>query len=114
MRLVNNRIKEVGMDLKCTTSNCEYHFKNRCTAGCMKVNEKGVCQTKKKRAGGAYAQAIAEFELADELSPLLDNETELKCSCNECAYNDNDTCKSNSVLIGDGIVSTKCFTRRKN
>ena len=79
----------------------------------MKVNEKGICSTKKKRPGGAYAQAIAEFELADELSPLLDKETELKCVCKECSYNHSETCSSPEVLIGDGIITTKCFTRKK-
>ena len=100
-------------NLKCTTSNCEFHFKNHCTAGTLDINEKGACKTKRKRQGGAYAQAIAEFELADELTPLLERETEVSCTCVECAYNENKTCNSQDVLIGDSIISTKCFTKKK-
>lgn len=100
-------------NLKCTTNNCEFHFKNRCTAGVLNVNEKGVCKTKRKRVGGAYAQAIAEFELADELSPLSEMETEVQCNCVECIHNEDKMCGAHSILVGDGIVHTKCFSRHK-
>lgn len=99
-------------NLKCTTSNCEYHFKNHCTAGLLQIGEKGVCQSKRKRAGGAYAQAIAEFELADELTPLLERETEVQCMCKTCKHNKDSACISPEILVGDGVLSTKCFTKR--
>lgn len=100
-------------NLKCTTSNCEYHFKNHCTAGTLNITEKGACSTKRKRAGGAYAQAIAEFELADELAPLLERETEVQCLCSACKHNKNNACTSPDLLVGDGVFGTKCFTKRK-
>ena len=100
-------------NLKCTTSNCEFHFKNRCTAGVVNVNEKGVCKTRQKRVGGAYAQAIAEFELADELAPLAENNTEVQCECESCIHNEDKTCTSSSLLVGDGILNVKCFTKHR-
>lgn len=99
-------------NLKCTTNNCEFHFKNHCTAGVLEIGDKGVCKSKRKRAGGAYAQAIAEFELADELTPLLERETEVQCNCETCKHNKDKTCLSKDLLIGDGVLTTKCFTKQ--
>ena len=101
-------------NLKCTTSNCEFHFKNHCTASVLDVSEKGVCKTKRKRPGGAYAQAIAEFELADELTPLLERETEVQCKCENCSLNNLGACTAQDLLIGDGVLNTKCFTKQRS
>ncbi|MBR7110776.1 MAG: DUF1540 domain-containing protein [Clostridia bacterium] len=101
-------------NLKCTTSNCEFHFKNRCTAGVINVNEKGVCKTRQKRVGGAYAQAIAEFELADELTPLAETNTEVQCNCENCIHNEDKMCSANTILVGDGIMNVKCFSKHRS
>ena len=101
-------------DMRCTTNNCEFHLKNKCTAAVVDISEKGVCKTKLKRNGGAYAQAVAEFELADELNPANIRDNIVQCDCKECEHNDGRcNCCAESILVGDSLIKTKCFTRKK-
>lgn len=98
------------LQLKCTTSNCQHNLKNHCTAGIILINEKGICDTKIKRAGGALEQTFAELEAAKEF--LSDAPDVVQCIAN-CVYNKNDRCNASSILVGDMMLSTKCATRIK-
>ena len=99
--------------LKCTTCNCEFNIRNHCNAKVIDVSEKGVCTTRIKRKGGAYAQAIAEFEFSDELFSLSQDEPSVICNATTCAYNSDHTCTRDSLLIGDSLIRTKCFSAKK-
>ena len=44
------------MQLKCTTANCQHNLKCHCDAGAITIDEKGVCDSRMKRAGGALEQ----------------------------------------------------------
>ena len=72
------------LQLKCTTSNCQHNLKNHCTARIILINEKGICDTKIKRAGGALEQTFAELEAAEEF--LSDAPDVVQCIAN-CVYN---------------------------
>lgn len=100
-------------NLKCTTSNCEFNVRNHCNAKIVDITEKGVCSTRIKRKGGAYAQAIAEFELSDELFPSTPLDTAVMCNAKKCAYNNGHACTRDSLLVGDSIIKTKCFSMKK-
>ena len=101
------------MEIKCTTSNCEHHFRNRCMLGAVEVDTKGICVSKLKRAGGAYAQAVAEFEIASEIQPSDILPNEISCGCTACQFNKNKVCISTEIMVGDSFFSTKCFTKQK-
>lgn len=74
------------------------------------VNEKGVCDTKIKRAGGALEQTFAELEASEEF--LSDAPGVVQCYA-ECVYNKDGRCTANSLLVGDMMLNTKCATRIK-
>ena len=101
------------MDFKCTTNNCQFHFKTGCTAAIVDINAKGVCNTKCKRVGGAYAQTLEEFEMADELAPLVERDANVQCDAIDCVHNENMRCKTDDVLVSDALFKTKCFSYRK-
>ncbi|MFW5780280.1 MAG: DUF1540 domain-containing protein [Bacillota bacterium] len=98
------------IQLKCTTSNCQHNLKCHCNAGVIMVNEKGVCDTKIKRAGGALEQTFAELEASEEF--LSDAPGVVQCYA-ECVYNKDGRCTANSLLVGDMMLNTKCATRIK-
>lgn len=98
------------MQLKCTTANCRHNLKGHCNAGAVTVNEKGVCESKLKRAGGALEQTFRELEAGDEL--LNDAPSAVRCNA-DCVYNDNNYCKATSLLVHDVMLSTRCATRIK-
>ena len=101
-------------NMRCTTNNCEFHLKNKCTAAVVDISHNGVCRTKLKRDGGAYAQTIAEFELSDELNPAILRDTLVQCDATQCVHNDGQCqCTAESILVGDSILKTKCFTLKK-
>jgi len=102
------------MDLRCTTNNCEFHFKDCCTAAIIDVSEKGVCHTKIKRPGGAYAQTLEEFEMAEELAPLSDHSTIVQCDALKCVHNKDTQCRADHILVGDAVFRTRCFTLRRS
>lgn len=97
--------------LKCTTSNCQHNLKAHCNAGIIMVTDKGVCDTKIKRAGGALEQTFAELEAADEF--LNDAPSIVQCYAS-CVYNKDNRCNANSIHVGDMMLSTKCATRIKS
>lgn len=97
--------------LRCTTSNCEYNKNMHCTATNIEINKRGICNTKMKREGGILAQVFENFEAASELDEELSNVT-VRCDAN-CLYNLNGLCGRESISVEDGLVSTKCFSRKK-
>lgn len=98
------------MQLKCTTSNCQHNLKCHCNAGLITINEKGVCESRIKRAGGALEQTFKELEASDEF--LNDAPSVVQCSAS-CVYNENNRCKATSLLVGDKFLNTRCATRIK-
>ena len=98
------------MQLKCTTRNCQHNLKCHCNAGLITVNEKGVCDSKIKRAGGALEQTFKEMEASEEF--LNDAPSVVRCNA-ECLYNKEKHCSATSLLVADVMLSTKCGTRIK-
>lgn len=97
--------------LKCTTSNCQHNLKCHCNAGVISVTEKGICDSKIKRAGGMLEQTFAELEASEEF--LSDAPNIVQCNSVECEYNKENRCASSSILVSDNLFSTKCQTRIK-
>ena len=100
-------------NLKCTTCNCEFNLRNHCNARVVDINEKFVCTTRIKRKGGAYAQAVAEFEFSDELFNLSATEPAVICNATNCIHNKDRSCMRETLLIGDSLIKTKCFSAKK-
>ena len=98
------------MQLKCTTANCQHNLRCHCNAGLIAVDEKGVCDSKIKRAGGALEQTFKEMEAGDEF--LNDAPSVVRCYA-DCIYNDKGHCSATSLLVSDKFLSTKCQTRIK-
>ena len=97
--------------LRCTTANCEYNRNLHCTAIAVDISPRAVCNTKMKREGGMLAQVFENFEAANELDVEYKDVT-VHCDA-ECLYNINRVCGRDSITVEDGIVSTKCFSRKK-
>ena len=98
------------IQLKCTTANCEHNLKNHCNAGIIGVTDRAVCDSKVKRAGGALEQTFQELEAAEEF--LQEAPAVVQCDA-DCVYNKDRRCVSGSLLVADGLFSTKCMTRVK-
>ncbi len=98
------------LQLKCTTTNCQHNLKCHCNAGIITVTEKGVCDSKQKRAGGPLEQTFKNMEAGDDF--LNDAPSVVKCTAN-CIYNENNRCVSTSILVHDVLLSTRCATRMK-
>ena len=101
-------------NLKCTTCNCEFNQRNHCNARVVDISEKGVCNTRIKRKGGAYAQAVAEFEFSDELFAMSPSEPTIICNATNCMHNKDHSCTRETILVGDSLIKTKCFSAKKN
>lgn len=101
-------------DLKCLTMNCENNALNHCMAGFINVNEKGVCASKQKRAGGMLAQSYADMEASQEIERINSEEVSVTCDCCDCVFNDNYSCSAKGLVLDDGMLSkTKCCTKKK-
>lgn len=98
------------MQLKCTTANCQHNLKCHCNAGMIRVDDKGVCESRMKRAGGALEQTFKELEAGEEL--LSDAPSAVQCEA-DCLYNENNYCRATSLLVSDKFMQTKCQTRIK-
>ncbi len=98
------------LQLKCTTANCQHNVKCHCNAGIISVNDKGLCDSKIKRPGGALEQTFKDMEAGDEF--LNDAPSVVQCTA-RCVYNKNNRCSSTAILVHDVMLSTKCATRIK-
>jgi len=99
--------------LRCGTSNCEHNECERCMAGIIDIGPNGVCKTKIKRDGGELSQIFANYEAAPE-ADLLDNvDTIVQCSA-DCIFNVNSLCGLEAINVEDGLIKTKCMTRKKS
>lgn len=98
--------------LRCTTANCENNKCERCYAGSVAINERGVCKTKRKREGGALSQLFENFEAANSFD-MDDPETNVSCNA-DCIYNVNSGCNREHLLVEDGVIKTKCVNRKKS
>ena len=94
--------------LKCTPANCRHNLKQRCNATSIGVNEKGVCDSKIKRAGGTLEQTFAELEAADDM--LKEAPEAVRCDA-QCLYNTDNKCGASAILVSDTVFKTKCKTR---
>lgn len=96
--------------LKCTTANCQHNLKSHCNANIIGVDEKAICGSKIKRAGGALEQTFAELEAAEEfLSPAP---AIVQCDA-DCIYNKDKRCNATSIFVKDTLMRTRCETRIK-
>ena len=94
----------------CQTANCEHNLKNTCLAGVITVGEKGKCLTKIKREGGVLAQAFADVEAAEEISPDRGYDCIVQCN-SKCIYNNGNICSCDEIRVDDSVLSAKCRTR---
>lgn len=101
-------------NLICHTSNCEHNIKSRCIAGIVNISETGECTSKIKREGGVLAQTFQDIEAAEDFGLIDGRENAVTCQSLKCAYNENGTCVADHIIIEDGLVKTKCFTRTKS
>lgn len=97
--------------LRCTTDNCQYNLGERCQAGIIDVSAGAVCRSKTKREGGALAQLFAGYEAA--AAPMEDPELIVQCDA-DCIYNQNHLCTREHLTIQDGVVRTRCTSRRRS
>ena len=102
--------------LKCTTTNCEYNHGYHCKAGVINISSRGVCTTKIKREYGALGQAFQNraegFEAAEDFDYSKNEDVLIQCDSSKCMYNKDALCRSSVVTVGNGIVRTRCFTKR--
>lgn len=99
--------------LKCTTANCQHNTLCHCLAGIINVNEKAACASKMKRNGGTLSQTFADMEAAELETADLDRlDTLVQCEA-ECEFNENFKCTRQNILVEDGFIATKCFSRKK-
>lgn len=96
--------------LKCTTTNCQHNLKCHCNAGIIGIDEKAICSSRIKRAGGALEQTFAELEASEEF--LSDAPGVVQCDA-DCVYNRDRRCAATSILVSDQMLRTKCATRIK-
>jgi hypothetical protein len=81
-------------------------------AGIIDIGVGGACKSKVKRAGGELSQIFANYEAAPE-ADILDNvDTVVQCSA-DCIFNVNSMCGLEAINIEDGLVKTKCMTRKR-
>ena len=98
--------------LECSTLNCEHNVMNCCTAGIINISSKGFCATKMKRDGGMLAQSFKDMEVSEELrADLKERDNLVQCEAS-CRFNDNFKCTAPCISIQDGIIHTKCYTRK--
>ncbi len=93
---------------KCTTSNCIHNLKHTCDAGILVIGDKGLCNSRIKRPGGALEQTFAEIEAGNDFLP--DEEVSVECSTADCVYNREGRCSSVGIKVADSFVRTKCET----
>ncbi len=98
-------------NLKCTTANCVHNLKCHCNAGVVTVDERGLCDTKIKRAGGALEQTFREIEAGDDFIP--DAPLSVECTA-DCVYNKDNVCTASAIYVNDSFARTKCATRQKS
>ena len=100
--------------LKCTTTNCEYNHGYHCKAGVINVSKRGTCLTKVKREYGALGQSFANqaYEASEDFDYSKNEDVLIQCDSCKCMYNKEHQCRSSVVTVGNGLVKTKCFTKR--
>ncbi|MFA6867349.1 MAG: DUF1540 domain-containing protein [Clostridia bacterium] len=98
------------LQLKCTTSNCQHNLKGHCNAGIISVNDKGICESKMKRAGGMLEQTFKELEASDEF--LSDAPNLIQCKA-DCVFNKDNKCHADSIMLSDKMLNVKCVSRMK-
>ncbi|MBO4535247.1 MAG: DUF1540 domain-containing protein [Clostridia bacterium] len=98
--------------LRCTTDNCQHNCHERCEAGIIDISQHGTCKSKIKREGGALSQLFEDYEAGPDYSM---DEPELIVQCDaDCIYNSNHLCTKEHVSVQDGLIATKCFSRKKD
>lgn len=100
-------------NLICHTANCEHNVKSRCIAGIVNVSESGVCTSKLKREGGILAQTFADIEAAEDFGILNSNNSTVTCASLKCVHNESGVCSADHIVVEDGLIKTKCYTRTK-
>ena len=98
--------------LKCTTRNCVHNTNCHCNAGVICINKSGVCKTKVKREYGLLEQEKANIEAAKDFDFDDNSETYIRCDSTKCNYNHNNACCSQIVNVCDGVMRTKCYTKK--
>lgn len=98
-------------NLICHTSNCEHNVKSRCIAGIVNISETGACTSRMKREGGVLAQTFADIEAAEDFGVNSGRDTAVTCQSVKCVYNETGVCSADHIVVEDGLVKTKCFTR---
>lgn len=97
--------------LRCTTQDCEHNCHERCSAGVIDISKGAVCKSKIKREGGALSQLFEEYE-AGQSFDMYEPELIVQCDA-DCIYNSNHLCTREHVSVEDGVLRTKCSSRRR-
>ncbi len=100
-------------NLICHTNNCEHNIKSKCVAGIVNISESGVCNSKIKREGGILAQTFADIEASEDFGVLETTSNAVTCASMKCVHNEAGMCVADHIVVEDGLVRTKCFTRTK-
>ena len=82
-------------------------------AGIIDIGANGVCKSKVKREGGELSQIFANYEAAPEADVLNNVDTVVQCAA-DCIFNVNSMCGLEAINIEDGLLRTKCMTRKRN
>lgn len=98
--------------LKCTTHNCEHNRACHCNAGIINIGKNGICMTKQKREFGMLEQSQVNIEAAKDFDFAQNDDVLIQCDSTKCVFNRDRLCTSNVVNVCDGLVRTKCFTKR--
>ena len=98
--------------LKCTTRNCEHNCNCHCNAGVIFIGKNGACKTKQKREYGVLEQEKTNIEAAKDFDFNENDQVCIQCDSTKCCYNYNNACCSQIVNVADGMMRTKCFTKR--
>lgn len=98
--------------LKCTTRNCVHNTNCHCNAGVICIDKNGVCKTKVKRDYGILEQEKANIEAAKDFDFDDNTQVFIQCDSTKCNYNHNNACCSQIVNVCDGMIRTRCFTKK--
>jgi len=98
--------------LKCTTTNCELNYACHCQAGVINISQNAVCNTKIKKGFLPIKEEYSNFEAANEFDYDENDDVLIQCDSVKCIYNNDHICSADLVNVKDGIIKTKCVTKK--
>ncbi len=97
-------------NLQCFCANCEHNHACKCGAGIINMDKSGACRTRQRRGTGMLGQ---KFEAAQDFALASDVNTLVQCDCTDCLYNNSRLCNSPAITVRDGVMKTKCMTKKE-